>query len=325
MRRPTCGLSLLVLSAFFLAQSDCEPPAGPPAPVPFAGAPEYMAPGLVPLPLGAVANALGGNLYLARTDLVLRTQLGSIALGRSYNSASGWTFGLLGMRYTPPASAMQAGSFRDATGAVYGISWPGPIPGTNFVVLDSTRIKTKQGLVFTFTNGALASISWLNQPYPDLQFSASAIQQCTSATSCSTIATITQGPSGPTAISDTTGRSVVYAYTNGVLTNAKTPMELQNGLAGERYGYGGGLATITTSEGVSLALSYTLDGRITQAQQAATGLPTSTWSFGYTQPMSGMTTSVRDPLGGMSSYVWDYAYHVISFTSAAGDVPLQTQ
>jgi RHS repeat-associated protein len=301
-----CILSGLLVFGYMVGPS-CLP-QGFSVPAPTPGAPEWQAPAIVPLPLGSAVNVLGGNFMLTRTDMVVRTQVVPIVFSRTYNSATGaWTFGLLGMSYN-------GSTFTDATGAQYAASATGEIAGSAYVVIDSATIRTKAGRVYGFTSGALSSIGWLGQAFPKIAVSSTQIQQCTDASHCTTIATITQGANGPTAIADANGRQVVYAYASGLLSNAKTPKEVANNWAGEAYAYSGNLLTqVTTTEGLQIALDYN-GSALAHLKQIGSG-GTLTWSIGFVSGSS-LATQLTDPLGNMTRYGWDSGYHLLSITDA---------
>jgi len=307
--------ALLILLLAVSSQLSC----GPQLPGPFSGAPEFAAPSIVALPLGTSVNMLGGNFMVRRTDLVLRTQVIPFPITRVYNSTTiSWQWGILGI--TLAAQSNGTFVFTDPTGTVWPAQAAGPIPGSDYVIVNGTFVVTKQGLVFGFlSNGTLGAIAWRNQTYPQLTFSPTQIQQCTSSSSCTTIATITQGSYGPTAISDSNGRQVIYAYNGNLLSNAKTPKEVANNWTGEAYGYDSQsrLSQVTTSENVQIQMDYNPSRSLSDLKQIGSG-GNLTWSVTYAAGSASNTSNLTSPLGNVKSFVWDSSYNLNAITDATG-------
>ncbi|HEX5633081.1 MAG TPA: hypothetical protein VFX50_07635, partial [Gemmatimonadales bacterium] len=133
---------------------------------PRPGVVELTALARVPVPGGHV-NAAGGNYFHERVDLSLDTRVGPYAFGAVYNSAWGWSFGV--------DATYRNGTLRDATGAslpLAALPDGAAAPGTHWVKLDATRVKTKGGLVHAFdaATGRLVAIHWASAVYPQLRF-----------------------------------------------------------------------------------------------------------------------------------------------------------
>ena len=120
---------------------------------------QHMAPLVLPVPGGSVSLATG-NLAISRNDLSVETSSGPFAVGATYNSADNtwrWSFDL----------THDGHHFTDASGAWHDISHVGigeTIPGTRWVVVDGSTMRTKSGRTYAFEEGALASIHWWRNP-----------------------------------------------------------------------------------------------------------------------------------------------------------------
>ena len=143
--RPARALAALAVALCLGHAIGCPPSL----PAPVAGAPDYQAPGFVPVPFGQV-NVLGGNLLLPRRDLDFDTRLGNVSLGATWNSAdAAW-------RYAFELS-YDGATFVDASGARYAVGAVAngqAIPGSIWVRIDARTLKTKGGLVHEFDASA---------------------------------------------------------------------------------------------------------------------------------------------------------------------------
>ncbi len=300
------GGSLAVAAA--LAASCSPQPAAP-----RAGTSETRELGQIALPGGLVELA-GGNLLLQRTDLVLETRLGPLAIGQVWNGADGLWRSSFDLRYAD-------GVFVDAAGARYdvGALAPGPIPGTSWTKLDATRLRTRGGQVYEFgPDGRLVRRRRSDQPYPSIEFRSSggaldAIEQCVAEGDCRPLFTLTYEGGLLSAIRDRAGREARFSYRDGRLAVARGAFEVANGMPGVRYEYAPGELRVTRSEGETVAYAFDPAGRLLQAQQLGEGSPT--WRLRYA--IGG--TEVTDPLGQTSSFRYDGSGHPIAATDPLGD------
>src|SRR3990172_5824987 len=145
------------------------------------GLPDYQAFGVIPVP-GGLVNAVGANFMIVRNDLSLDTPVRKQVFGATWNSANGdwhWTHEV---RY-------DGTTFVDPTGAIFDVSAVAngaAIPGTYWVKLDASAIKTKGGLAYHFDAQARVDhVAWTSNTYPRLTYvwsaASVAIRQCTSA------------------------------------------------------------------------------------------------------------------------------------------------
>jgi RHS repeat-associated protein len=290
---------------------------------PRAGLLEFMALSRIPVPGGHV-NAAGGNYFHERVDLELDTRLGPFAIGAVYNSASGWMWSF--------DATYRDGTLSDSTAAsmpMSSLAANAAEPGTHWVKLDATRVKTKGGLVHEFdaSSGRLLAIYWSSSAYPRLRFvqtqlgaqwRTSAIEQCTSATACSPVFRLAYDPNARlTRIDDRAGRTALFAYdAAGQLASARDGLDVAKGWPGERYAYAGNLlASISSSEGERIEIASDLLGRTTQVRAVGEGDPT--WRFDYELPNAAgiSVTAATDPLGFLTSYAIDLSARVVSVTN----------
>ena len=228
--------------------------------LPSPGLVEFTEFARVPVPGGHV-NAAGGNYFHERVDLELETRLGPFAVGAVYNSSWGWTANV--------DVTYKNGSLRDATGASMALgSLPAGAasPGTHWVKLDATHVKTKGGLVHEFdaTTGRLSAIRYASASYPRLRFAqtqlgaqwrTSAVEQCLNASACTPLFNLAYDANARLVrMDDHAGRTALFTYdTAGMLTSARDGLDVAKGWPGERYEYVGSfLAAITNSEGERL-------------------------------------------------------------------------
>jgi len=310
--------ALLAILAFAFA---CACNAAPLAPC--AGVLEFMALSRIPVPGGHV-NAAGGNYFHERVDLALDTRLGPFAIGAVYNSSSGWTWSF--------DATYKGGTLSDATAAstpMSSLAANAAAPGTHWVKLDATRVKTKGGLVHEFdaSSGRLLAIYWSSSAYPRLRFvqtqlgaqwRTSAVEQCTSATACAPVFRLAYDLNARlTRIDDRAGRAALFAYdAAGQLASARDGLDVAKGWPGERYAYAGNLlASITSSEGERIEIASDPLGRTAEVRAVGEGDPT--WRFGYELPNAAgvSVTTATDPLGFATSYAIDLAARAVSVTN----------
>ncbi|MEN8161623.1 MAG: RHS repeat domain-containing protein, partial [Myxococcota bacterium] len=211
LRRPFAAL--LALAQLLLG---C-PPSNPPL-APKAGWQDRREPNYVAVP-GGLVDVAGGNLLIERTDLVLDTRLGRERFGAIYDAASGrwrWSF----------ESQYDGAIFTDESGArhaVGALAAGAAIPGTHWVKLDATRVKTKGGLVHEYdAAGQLSARYWSSDPHPRIAYRSAPvagqprvteIEQCTSATLCTPLFSLAYDGSGRLRdVVDRAGRRAEYAW-----------------------------------------------------------------------------------------------------------------
>ncbi len=304
-----------------------------PAPLsPIPGLRELEEPAHVTVP-GGIVNAAGGNFFSDRVDLELDTRLGAFAIGGSYNSAGGWLWSV-DVTYL-------SGSFRDATGArhaVGALAGGSPVPGTRWVKVDATRMRTKGGLLHEFdaTTGRLLRVRFTSGAYPQLRFAqsqiggvwrASAVEQCTSASVCTSVFSLQYDAQARlTQVSDRAGRTALFGYDgSGRLASARDALDVAKGWPGARYEYAGGfLSAITSSEGERVAIASDSAGRTTRVAQIGAGDPAWTFAYGTADASALYATTVSDPLGNATVLRIDAGRRVQSETNALGDVMAYT-
>jgi RHS repeat-associated protein len=280
----------------------------------------------MPVPGGHV-NTAGGNYFHAAASLSLDTRLGEYSLGAVYNSAWGWTFGV--------DASYKNGTLRDATGArmpLASLANGAAAPGTHWVKLDATRVKTKGGLVHEFDAGTsrLAAIHWSSAPYPRLVFvpvqigaltRTARIEQCTSASACTLAFALTHDSGGRIVrIDDRAGRSALFTYAGTQLVAARDGLDVAKQWPGERYEYANGfLAAIVNSEGERIEIASDASGRATQVRAVGAGDPSWRFSYGFPGATGVATTTATDPLGKATAFTIDAFYRVQSITNPLGE------
>jgi RHS repeat-associated protein len=286
------------------------PPANPPL-SPAVGLVERREPNFVAVP-GGVVDVAGGNFLVSREDLVLDTRLGRDVFGAIYSGgAAAWRFHF--------ESSYDGATFVDETGASFAVGALAPgaaIPGTHWVKLDASRIKTKGGLVHEYdASGQLAARYWASDPYPRIRYlrqvvagapRVSAIEQCTSASACTPLHALAWDAAGRlVSVEDRAGRRAEYAWdASGRLAVARDGLDVEKGWPGFRYTYAGPLlASVTNSEGERV--DFTWSGwRLATAQPAAGSSP---WRFEYQgrDPAGLYHTRFWSPTGEERRYAYD--------------------
>ncbi|MBM4384213.1 MAG: hypothetical protein FJ091_12725 [Deltaproteobacteria bacterium] len=281
----------------------------------------------VPVPGGHV-NTAGGNYFHEGASLSLDTRLGEYSLGAVYNSAWGWTFGV--------DASYKHGNLRDASGAripLSALADGAAAPGTHWVKLDATRVKTKGGLVHEFdpATGRIAATYWSSAPYPRLVFvpaqigavtRTARVEQCTSASACTLTFALTHDGAGRIVrIDDRALRSALFTYdASGRLASSRDGLDVAKQWPGERYEYAGNfLAAIVSSEGERVEITSDAAGRATQVRAVGAGDPTWRFAYGPVGAASVATTTATDPLGHATTFVIDTLYRVQSITDPLGE------
>lgn len=316
---------LFVLQSFVLVVSPgCVHPG---ALTPEPGVLEYRALLRVPVSGGEV-DVGGGNLVVRRPVLSLDTLVGTVEVGAVYNSASrGWIWSF-GMRY-------DGTTFVDATGAVHDLSdvLPGRVvPGTHWVKIDDTHVKTKGGLVHAFDpdSHVLRRVAWAVGIRPELVYEAATVagavrpirlSQCDNVGQCHFVYDVAYDANGcVSGIADRAGREVVVvndgACRPGVV---RDPLDVAEGRPGWRYVHAGGLLTSATSSDGEQTRYDHLDGRVVAVRQIADPMRVTRFDYGATTAPGLYYTRVRDVRGGQSVYRYDAEGRLYSSRDAVGD------
>jgi RHS repeat-associated protein len=305
-------LTALLLAALCASSGACLPET----PLePRAGVPDHARLRLVPVPGGWVDTA-GGNLVIERLDLSLDTPLGPQEIRAVYNAASGaWLWGFQ-MRY-------DGERFVDDTGAVYEglasspglLTANGTIPGSRWVRVDATTLRTRGGLAHHFDGeGRLAWIAWAGLDYPRIVFAPGQIVQCTQPSTCTPLYDLVLDAAGnPLRVTDArSGRLAEFEYDAlGRLVVARSPGDVALGRPGRRYEYdllGTLLVAATSAEGERVEYDYQAGRRILHVTQLGAGSPRHRFEFyGLDPVLSRWTTVHTNPLGGETRYRYDAA------------------
>jgi len=267
---------------------------------------------LVAVP-GGFVDLAGGNLLVPRTDLELDTRLGRESLGAVYDAASGrwrWSF----------ESQYDGAIFVDESGASFAVASlaaGAAVPGTHWVKLDTTRMKTKGGLVHEYGGGGLlAARYWSSDPYPRIRHASAvvagalrptALEQCTSASACTPIFTFSHDAAGQlVSVVDRAGRRTEFGWdAAGRLASARDALDVVKGWPGLRYTYSGTLLrSQTNSEGERT--SYAYSGRaLASATQEGPGLPVHRFHFEGKDGAGLYHTRFWNPLGEERRFAYD--------------------
>jgi len=308
-RRPAeCAFAVLLVFAQLLL--GC-PPANPALP-PVVGFTERREPNLVAVP-GGFVDVAGGKLLVHRTELVLDTRLGRETLGAVYDSVAGvwrWSFD----------SRYDGATFVDESGARFAVAALAPgaaLPGTWWVKLDGTRMKTKGGLVHEYgAGGLLVARYWASDPYPRIRQHAASvagalrvtsIDQCKTPSSCSPLFTLSYDASGRlVSLTDRAGRRAELGWdASGRLSSARDALDVAKGWPGFRYTYGGTLLlSVTSSEGERTDYAYS--GRaLASATQSGPGSPAHRFVYEGRDFFGLHHTRHWNPLGEERRYAYD--------------------
>jgi RHS repeat-associated protein len=294
---------------------------------PSSGAPEHQRRALVSVP-GGLVHAAGGNLLVQRRDLSIDTRLGTVEVGATYNSTSEawlWSFEVF----------YDGRLFVDPTGARYdvaGLESGEAIPGSVWVRLDASRLRTKGGLVHEFdATGRLAHIHWASSATPSLEFLAhpvggtlrtTEIRQCSQLESCAPLFTLAYDAAGQfVAITDRAGRSAHFVWdAQHRLVAARDALDSAESWPGFRYEYvDKKLTAITNSEGERLEYAYQ-EGRVREVLQVAGQSPRHSFTYGGPTSGTGLYwTRHTDPLGGESVYRYDAQRRLHELENALGE------
>jgi RHS repeat-associated protein len=318
--RAASGLAscLLVLCTLHFAGCPGDIPA------PAAGAPDYQTLGWVAVPFARV-NAMGGNLLVERRDLDLDTRLGNLRLEAFWNSAdAAWRFGF--------ELSYDGRVLVDANGARHELAEVPDgraVPGTVWVRVDARTLRTKGGLVHEFdAQGRLGAVRWSSAPYPRLEYRRAsvaggsrlvAIRQWAKPGDDVQLASFGYDGAGRlVAIDDRAGRRVRFAWdAAGRLVAARDALDIESGWPGFRYEYAGAqLSAITSSEGTRVELAYE-DGRVSAVRARGEGDPA--FRFAYGRAGTRFRTTVGDPLGRDTRFVWDGSRRLLELESPAGE------
>jgi RHS repeat-associated protein len=298
---------LLALAQLLLGCPRSNPPLAP-----SSGFVERRELNLVAVP-GGFVDLAGGNLLIRRTDLELDTRLGRESLGAVYDAASGrwrWSF----------ESHYDGAIFVDESGAsfaVAGLAAGAAVPGTQWVKLDATRMKTKGGLVHEYgAGGLLAARYWSSDPHPRIRHASAvvagtlrptALEQCTSASACTPLFAFSYDAAGQlVSVVDRAGRRAEFGWdAAGRLASARDALDVAQGWPGFRYTYQGTLLrSQTNSEGEQT--SYAYSGRaLTSATQEGPGLPVHRFHYEGKDGAGLHHTRFWNPLGEERRFAYD--------------------
>ena len=287
------------------------------------GAPEYQAPGLVPVPSGFV-NAAGGNLLVTRHDVSIDTPLGPQAISAVYNSATrAWQWSHE-IRY-------DGDTFVDASGAVHDVGSLAdgdPVAGSIWERVDANILRTKGGLEHHFgADGRLDHVRYATLAYPRIVYTTTQISQCTAAAACAAIFAIAPAANGrPAAITDArTGRTATFGW-DGLsrLASARTPQDVASGAPGVRYEYANVsslLVATVGSGGERVEYRYLEGGRAWRVMQVGEGNPAHTFAYVGRDTSDHYATLHVNPLGGSTRYRFDAQRRLLEVEREdAGDV-----
>jgi RHS repeat-associated protein len=291
------------------------------------GCSDYHRWGFIEVP-GGIYDAPGLNLMVERADVSLDTLVWTQTIGAVYSSANArwhWTHEMSydGALFVDPSGAeLDAGAVPDGSA----------IPGTHWVRVDATTVKTKGGQTYHFDAQArLDFASWANGDYPQIRYlwepGALRLRLCTAPSlpvdECPLLFTIERDSAGrPARVVDERsalrGLSIeaLYEYdASGRLARARTPFEVEQGLPGTRYEYdalGGRLSAIVSSEGERI--EYTWNGAMLDTvTQVGEGSPTHTFRYRQsdTSPKT-YTVAYTNPLGGRTEVTFDGRRRVLA-------------
>jgi RHS repeat-associated protein len=293
------------------------------------GLPRWQQAAIVPVPGGAV-NAAGGNLLVRRTDLALDTRLGTWEIGAVYNSKSrGWLWSF--------DASYDGRFFVDASGAHHDLGYVAEgalVPGTVWIELDASRIRSVGGLVHEFAaDGHLAAVRWASDAYPRLEHVArtiagepriTEIRQCSAPGACAGAVAIAYDEAGRViSLADRAGRRAEFGYdAEGRLAVARDALDVERALPGFRYEYRGEglLHAITSSEGERVEYAWHPNqARLVEARAIGAEHPVHRfeYAFGLDAPAPYSTRHV-DPLGHATLYRYDEQRRVHRVTAPDG-------
>lgn len=284
-----------------------------PAPLvaPAAGLVEYRVHGLIAVP-GGFVDAVGGNLMLRGLGISIDTPLGTQRVEATWNAVPGaWQWSHL-VRY-------DGSSFREASGAVIdagAVADGAAIPGTGWIRMDATTLRTRGGLAWHFrADGSLEHLRWASLDYPRIHFAATEIEQCVAASACAPILTLALHAGGqPASVTDArTGRVALFDYdAEGRLVVARSPEDVARGRLGTRYQYAGSqLVSATSSEGERVEYSYQAGSRIRRVMPQGEGKPAHVFEFYARNAWGQHRTVYKNPLGGRTQIDFDESRRVL--------------
>ncbi|MBW2314597.1 MAG: hypothetical protein JRH10_10430 [Deltaproteobacteria bacterium] len=285
----------------------------PPSPPPVAreGMHPHEAIARVAVPGGAVSVA-GGALHVARRLMVIETRLGPLPLEGLHDSVGQgwrWSFEL----------TLLDGVFTDAGRVAHDVSALAPgdvVPGSDWVVLDSGRMKTRGGLVHEFdAAGRLAAVHWASDEYPRVRYGTGlvgeqvrvvTIDQCTAPTACEPVYDLGWDAQGRLLeVEDRTGRRAELDWdAAGRLAAARDAGDVADGWPGARYFWvGDALESLVTSDGERIEFHF-VAGRVAAVVADGPGSPTHT--FAYARLADGTNRTLHEaPTGERTAFIWD--------------------
>jgi RHS repeat-associated protein len=307
-RRPWPVRALAALLAGTVTLLGC--PRVPRAHDAVGGLVEYQEHALVPFRFGVV-NAISGNLHLRRVDLSIDTRLGTFDIGAAYNSArNGWLWSF--------DVTYDGVSFLDPSGVKHDVSNVpdgSAVPGSSWVKLGSSEMKTKSGLTFSFNAaGRLASLHWGNASYPRLEHLMAEIagephtveiRQCTAFETCTMVYAISYDDQARIAkIEDRAGRRAEFEWDEGGLVAARDGLDVAEQRPGWSYENDKNLIfAMTNGEGERCEFDYAAR-RVLEIVEVGEGNPVQ--SFHYEDASDPFyTTRYWDALGNERRFYYD--------------------
>jgi RHS repeat-associated protein len=306
-------LVVLVLVAAGCRFADTLPPA--------PGFMQYMAPLVLPVPGGSVSLATG-NLAISRNDLSVETDSGPFAVGATYNSADNtwrWSFDM----------THDGHYFTDASGARHDVSRVGigeTIPGTRWVVVDGSTMRTKSGVTYAFEEGALASIHWWRNPEKRISVHREVIAGESRVTTIGGFTLEYSSAGNLERITDRAGRAAEFQYdAAGQLVEARDALDIEKGWPGTHYGYttlASGqsvLSSQTNSEGERIEYEY--EGprsQLSRVVRIGEENPETLFHYSATDTAE-FETQVTHPDGGVATYRYDSLWRLLAFENEAGE------
>lgn len=286
---------------------------------PQPGMKAYQRPAQIGLPKGVSVNAMGGNLILVQEDLSIDTWLGTRGVRRTFNSgkilgqARTWRFDF--------ETTYDGSTFVAPDGAVHDVSdlsGTKRIPGSDWVRLSATRVKTLGGLVHEFRDGLLDRIFWhgeegqrylqMGTSYVAGAWRIVAIDQCLTdrpGPDCVNVFTIGYDGNGRVhAITDRAARRAEYTYDGeGRLSRARDGLDVARGWSGFVFSHAGNVMSVSNSEGESYTVTFDARNRPKRIEYQGEGNPAYAFEYGWSKASFPKDyTNLTDPLGNVTTY-----------------------
>jgi RHS repeat-associated protein len=327
---PTSQTQTLVAGGIITFNGSYSPLSAPPASVTYGQAGTTISP---TVSVREPVNTATGNYYSTLTDLSIPGKGLSFVFTRSYNSQDSYT-GPLGASWSHSYNVSLAidGTSGNATvthGDRHQEVW---VPGTGGALTPQTR-----GLFNVLVKNADGSFTLTFKNQTKYTFSTAGKLAAVTDRNGNSQALSYDGGGKLISITDTSGRVFTLAYdSNGHITSLTDPLKRQL-----QYSYDGNGNLISFQDAAGAMTSYAYDAshRMTSAtdprgniylqntydgqgrvvsQKNARGFIT---AFAYASPSAG-TTTVTDPVGNSTQYVYDIGLRLSATIDAAGN---QTQ